>query len=123
MSGWDKRRLLNKQPCADCPFRKASAKGWLGGHPLDAYAQPPGVGMPTSCHRTDRGADNPRTGFCAGSLAMIANSGVQPLADYADAAAQVGPRDDCIEDEAAFREHHAFATEFRSKLHRDGVAP
>lgn len=36
MMGWDQRAILSKQPCADCPFRKASAPGWLGGHPLDA---------------------------------------------------------------------------------------
>ncbi|MEJ7831313.1 MAG: hypothetical protein WKF79_00220 [Nocardioides sp.] len=80
--------------------------------------------MPTSCHRTDRGARDPRTGFCAGSLALIANDpNVEPLAEYADAVEQVGTRSDCIGTVDEFRERHGYAEEFRQRLYRDGVAP
>jgi hypothetical protein len=122
--GWDQRTLQSRQPCADCPFKVKSAPGWLGGYPLDSYAQPPSVGMPTSCHRTDKGASDLRTGFCAGSLATIANDpDVEPLADYAAAVEAVGPRPDCIASVDEFRAHHAPAEGFRARLLAAGVAP
>jgi hypothetical protein len=104
---WDKRTLRLDGPCKECPFRKVAPAGYLGGHPLEPYRQPPSVGMPTSCHMTDKGADSEQTSFCAGSLAVINNDpDVQPLDDYAAAAAKIGPREDCFATVADFAEHH-----------------
>ena len=119
IDGWDKRTLRNKEPCRDCPFRVKALPGYLGGHPLEPYAYPPSVGMPTTCHRTDKGAGSPLSGFCAGSLAMIANDpDVTPLAEYAEAVEAVGPRDDCMTSSDQFREHHARADEFAERTKR-----
>ena len=110
---WDKRTLGHKKPCPDCPFRVNALPSYLGGWPLETYAQPPSIGMPTSCHRFDKGAEDVRTKFCAGSLATIANDpDVVPLDDYAEAVAAVGPRDDCLPTAAAFRELHKHADRF-----------
>lgn len=114
---WDKRQLRVKEPCNECPFRKRSLPGYLGGHPLEPYRQPPSAGMPTSCHCTDRGAGDPRTSFCAGSLAVIANDpDVTPLDEYAEAAAVVGKRDDCFDTVADFAKHHERADEFADRV-------
>lgn len=73
--------------------------------------------MPTSCHCTDRGADDPRTAFCAGSLATIAADGsVEPLPEYAAAVAAVGARDDCFGSVADFAEHHKGADAFAARV-------
>jgi hypothetical protein len=108
MLDWEDKRTVGRQkPCSGCPFKIKSAPGFLGGHPLEPYRQPPSVGMPTSCHCDDKGADDPRTSFCAGSLAVIANDpNVEPLPEYADAVAQIGKRDDCFATVEAFAEHH-----------------
>lgn len=104
---WDQRTLRLSEPCKECPFRKRSPAGYLGGHPLEPYRQPPSAGMPTSCHRGDKGADDCRTSFCAGSLAVINNDpDVEPLPEYAEAAAKIGKRDDCFATVADFAEHH-----------------
>jgi hypothetical protein len=114
---WDQRTLRLTEPCKECPFRTRAPAGYMGGHPLERYRQPPSAGMPTSCHRSDKGADDPRTGFCAGALAVIANDpDVQPLAEYAEAAATVGQRADCFATVAAFAEHHKDAHRF--EVHR-----
>jgi hypothetical protein len=116
---WDKRKLKNPEPCKECPFRKKSLPGFLGGHPLEPYRQPPSVGMPTSCHCTDHGADDERTGFCAGSLAVIANDpDVQPLLEYKEACERVGPREDCFDSLEDFARYHEGADEFAARCRR-----
>jgi hypothetical protein len=77
--------------------------------------------MPTTCHRSDKGADDPRSSFCAGALAVICNDpSVEPLPEYAEAAAKVGKRDDCFDTVDDFAEHHkgadAFAARCRAAL-------
>jgi hypothetical protein len=109
----DRRTLGHTKPCLECPFRIASPGGYLGGHPLKPYRQPPSIGMPTSCHCHDRGAHDPRTRFCAGSLAVIANDpGVTPLPLYAEAVQAVGERADCFGSVEDFAEHHQDADEW-----------
>lgn len=118
-SDWDKRTLRRTEPCKECPFRKRSMPGYLGGHPLEPYRQPPSAGMPTSCHCTDKGASDSRTSFCAGSLAVIANDpAVEPLPEYAEAVAQVGKRDDCFASVEDFAEHHKDADAFAARCGR-----
>jgi hypothetical protein len=60
---WDKRSLRLTEPCKECPFRKQALPGYLGGHRLESYRQPPSAGMPTSCHCSDKGAGDPRTSY------------------------------------------------------------
>lgn len=104
---WDKRNCRLTEPCKECPYRKRSMPGYLGGHPLEPYRQPPSAGMPTSCHMTDKGADDPRTSFCAGSLAVIANDpNVVPLEEYAEAVTLIGSRPDCFDTVEDFAEYH-----------------
>jgi hypothetical protein len=116
IAGWDNRSLRVKKPCDECPFRKRSLPGYLGGHRLEPYRQPPSVGMPTSCHCSDYGASDERTSFCAGSLAVIANDPtVQPLLEYKEIVADVGQREDCFATVEAFAEHHSGADEFAAR--------
>lgn len=117
MDDWDQRTLRRKEPCNECPFRKRAPAGYLGGHRLEPYRQPPSAGMPTTCHRTDKGAGDPRSGFCAGALAVIANDPqIEPLPTYAAAVAAVGSRDDCFASVADFAEHHKHADEFATQF-------
>lgn len=112
----DNRKLYHKSPCDDCPFKVRSLPGYLGGYRLEPYRSPPSVGMPTTCHKRDYGADEPESALCAGACAVIANDpNIQPLADYADAVKSVGKREDCFPSIEAFSEHHKNADRFASK--------
>lgn len=105
--GLDNRRLGHKKPCADCPFRKSSARGYLGGYRVETYAKPSEVGIPTSCHRVDFGASDKRTRICAGSAATIlADDTVHVLPEYAEAMAGVVQTGDTFESVKQFRDHH-----------------
>lgn len=116
---WDKRVLKLTEPCNDCPFRKRSLPGYLGGHPLEPYRQPPSAGMPTTCHCTDKGASDSRSAFCAGSLAVINNDpNVEVLPEYADAAEAVGKRAECFDTVDDFAQHHHKADEFAARYGR-----
>lgn len=103
---WDLRQLRHKKPCSDCPFKKESLPGWMGGFSLDSYAQPPSVGMPTSCHQADFGSRSPKTTFCAGSCAVIANDAELERHVIYPAVDEVGPREDCFPSVEAFVQHH-----------------
>lgn len=66
-----------KSPCAECPFRKDSAPGWLGGETVqDTFAHIKGEGD-FACHMTrhKRKADMSR---CRGSLLFMRKSGQMP---------------------------------------------
>lgn len=104
-------KLYHKTPCAECPWRKNSAKGWLGGHSPEFYADAPVHNEPTSCHCKDFGPDDDRTAFCAGALSVMANACIMaddskhPGAEAARRA--VGKRDDTFDHPRDFYEYHA----------------
>lgn len=69
-----------KKPCIECPFRKASTRGWLGGETVkDTYDQVMGEG-PFACHMTrhKRARDMSR---CRGSLLFMKKSCKLPKYD------------------------------------------
>jgi hypothetical protein len=104
----DQRQLRHKTPCSECPFRKNSMKGFLGGYDLSEYATPAGLGMPTTCHQHDHGgAEHPDSRFCAGSCSVIANDpNIKPIAGYGEIIAKVGPREDTFATMEEFTVHH-----------------
>lgn len=119
---WDKRQLRHREPCKECPFRKRSLPGYLGGHPLEPYRQPPSAGMPTTCHCGDKGADDPRSSFCSGALAVIANDPkVEPLPEYREAVEAVGKRADCFDTVEDFADHHREADAFAARCRKEGL--
>lgn len=113
----DNRQLRHTTPCSDCPFKRVSAPGWLGGYPVATYAEPVEAGLPTSCHKRDYGCADPRTSLCAGALALLANTG-QPalLEQHRPSVEQVGSREEVFTSSREFREHHARADSLAYKF-------
>lgn len=40
------------RPCAECPFRRVAANGWLGGHPVDYFVAGALSDYGFACHRS-----------------------------------------------------------------------
>ncbi len=68
--------LRHKTPCKECPWRLASAGGWLGGHPSDYYTDSIRADNPISCHMTLE--EGRREALCAGSLVHYRNKLQKP---------------------------------------------
>lgn len=101
-------RLHHTEPCPQCPWRKTSAEGWLGGHDPYYYSDSVAEGEIPACHCKDRGVDNPDSAFCAGAAAVMANMCKLPFKQQgaADTVRIVGKRDDVFTHPALFHEHH-----------------
>ncbi|UTU07934.1 hypothetical protein CcrC1_gp248c [Caulobacter phage C1] len=77
--------LRHKTPCKECPWRRASPAGYLGGHPTDYFVGSVRTDTPISCHMTlEKGR---REALCAGSLIHYRNNLRKPR--YAPLAAAV----------------------------------
>jgi len=84
-------KLRHKTPCNDCPFRRESIAGFLGGTELEDWVAAWNVEGPFPCHKTvdaemipELHASAPQVtlhnpllndaSFCAGALIMMRNS-------------------------------------------------
>lgn len=54
-----------KRPCGQCPFRKDSTKGYLGGFTLEETLEVAKSESPFECHKT---RETPNTKECVGRL-------------------------------------------------------
>lgn len=101
-------KLHHKVPCAECPWRKIAAPGWLGGYPAEYYADAVAENEVPACHLRDHGPASPDTAFCVGALSTMANGCISawksPGGD--EAKAVVGKRDDTFRHPALFYQHH-----------------
>lgn len=101
-------KLYHKKPCAECPWRKIAAPGWLGGHSAEFYADAVNEGEIPACHLRDHGPDSDETAFCAGATSVMANSCQQPWKQEgaAEAVREIGKNDACFWHPALFYQHH-----------------
>lgn len=85
--------LAHKEPCNECPWRRKSPAGWLGGYSADDFVnQVQFDGPPLPCHKTITGDGKETNIMCAGSLIFMRNSCKMPKhPDYGDAREQVAP--------------------------------
>ena len=60
-----------KKPCKQCPWRKDSFKGYLGGNTPEEYAALLHTDLPTDCHITQ---DQSAPKVCAGYIIVRLNS-------------------------------------------------
>jgi hypothetical protein len=97
------------EPCAECPWRKDSLKGYLGGHPVELYTDAVAENEIPSCHQQDFGPDDPRSSMCAGALAVAANACIEPhkTSGAIEAKRRVGRRDDVFAHPKFFYEYHS----------------
>ncbi len=103
-------KLYHKTPCAECPWRKTSPQGYLGGWSAEGYADAVSANEVPACHLRDHGPDTDETAFCAGALGTIANACIAPHRAAGDGMAAkeaVGRNPDCFEHPAKFYEYHA----------------
>lgn len=115
----DNRRLHHKVPCAECPWRKASAPGWLGGYTAEDYADDVQSNLLPSCHLRDHGPETPETALCVGSAHTSANACIMPYGDaQREAVAQVGQNADCFRNPGEFYAHHTDGQQYVTPLMR-----
>lgn len=102
-------KLRHTEPCKECPWRKDSLQGYLGGHDPEMYADAVAANEVTACHCRDFGPDDDRTSMCAGALAVAANACILPHRTEGgpEARERVGRRNDCFGHPAFFYEYHA----------------
>lgn len=100
--------LHHKTPCSECPWRKTSAKGWLGGYPAEQYADAVQENEVPACHNRDFGPDEEETAFCVGALHTAANQCVSLWkSENADVARKVvGKSSDTFSHVRDFYAHH-----------------
>ena len=119
--------LRHKTPCSECPFRRASAPGWLGADTPEGFVEKVHFEVPLPCHRhlanegtREQFEESIKTApYCAGALIMMRNSAKVPR-DPEHAAA----RNSVVPDHASvfsfpaqFIDHHR-STPTRSKKAR-----
>jgi hypothetical protein len=115
MNALDKRKLGHKKPCKECPFRKNALKGYFGGHPMNSYVDPVESGLPTSCHKHDKGINDPETKLCAGALGVIKNDpNIEPW-DHIKGLEEKVNSEEVFTSIAELREHH---TEMHYRIYR-----
>jgi hypothetical protein len=104
-------RLQHKTPCAECPWRRVSPPGWcgtIGDEGATFYADAVVAGEVPACHGKDYGPDDERTAFCAGALAVMANSAMLPYKQEhaAEAVKEVGRNPNAFAHASLFFKHH-----------------
>lgn len=102
-------RLYHRTPCRECPWRKTSPAGWLGGFAPEYYADAVSANEVPACHMQDFGPDEDETAMCAGALSVMTNSCTSAWKTEGgdEAKTIVGKRDDTFGHPAQFYEHHA----------------
>lgn len=100
--------LRHKNPCNECPWRLNALQGFMGGHPVELYADAVANNEVTACHNKDFGPNSTRTSMCAGALATAANACILPHRTLGGPEARqvVGKREDCFTHPAKFYEYH-----------------
>lgn len=70
-----------KKACKDCPWRKTSAKGWLGGQEPELFTSLIEMGEKLPCHKTlkgnvslDEARNDDSIKHCYGALTTMKNS-------------------------------------------------
>lgn len=98
----------HKTPCAECPWRKVSPAGWLGGHPAEYYADAVAAGEVPACHLKDHGPESDDTAFCAGALACMTNQAMLPMGQHPGQETATEARQDTPPNPEVFFHHSQF---------------
>ena len=102
-------KLHHKKPCNECPWRKTSPSGWLGGLTADFYADALALNKAPACHLRDFGPSSDKTAFCVGALHTAKNSCVSlhRSAGKANLAKDfLGRSEECFEHYSVFFKYH-----------------
>lgn len=100
-------KVRHKTPCSECPFRRTSAAGWLGGSSAAAWKSVMDTEGEIQCHM-DAKKEKDRKAFCAGHMIHMRNSFKVPRdRDYANAVDQYKPNKEVFRWQHEFIEHHA----------------
>ena len=112
-------KLHHKKPCKDCPWKKDSLQGWLGGHDPYYYADAIQENEISACHNRDHGPESDVTAFCVGALAtskkQCIGSYKSPGSDQAKK--EIDGIDDCFNTVYEFFEYHT-GEKYQSRLMR-----
>lgn len=100
-------KLYRDDPCSECPYRRRAPPGWLGGHPVEVYAEHIRRQAPVACHKTVRSDGQGQPHLCTG-WAQALNNGVSTPRDDQLAAevAKAGTNPEVFSWAAEFEKHH-----------------
>lgn len=113
-------KLVHKAPCGECPWRKESPRGWLGGYSADWFTDRIRAEHPIACHMHIQDVDGSRTiedeleliadkPYCAGALIVQRNMLKLPrVRALAEAVSSVEKSDTVFSYLKDFEEHHEF---------------
>lgn len=106
--------LKRRTPCADCPFRKTSARGWLGAATAQEFLDSTMHDAEMPCHTAIDYGDKewketqlPTADLCVGSLQFLNNQHKLPRSrKLSDACREVGQNDAIMDSPEQFMERH-----------------
>jgi hypothetical protein len=113
-------KFHHKIPCNECPWRKESAPGWLGGHGAEFYADALALNEAPACHLRDFGPFDDETALCVGALHTAKNGCIslyRAAGDADSAKDAVGRSDECFGHHSLFFRHHT-GRQYQSPLIR-----
>lgn len=108
-------KLHHKVPCKECPWRKDSLQGYLGGWGAERYADAVAQNEIPACHNRDHGPESDETAFCVGALQCGKNAAILPRRAAGDAIAArevVGGNPDVFRHPADFYRYHTHGKEY-----------
>jgi hypothetical protein len=103
----DSMTLYRRDPCRECPYRRAAPAGYMGGHDPRDYAQFIRFQIPVACHLTvgEKATGEPR--LCTGAAQAVANScGMPRDPHYAAQVQEAGRNPDVFSFAIEFERHH-----------------
>ena len=106
--------LKHKRPCIECPWRKESPPGWLGGFAAEWFTERVYADVPLNCHMSvgahehkPEEAIQQEAPLCAGSLIAYRNMCKLPRrTDLAEAVRSVEPSSEVFPHPHFFLHHH-----------------
>lgn len=116
----DVRRLIHKTPCRECPWRRESVAGFLGGFSAEHYADIVQENQAPSCHLRDHGPGDPETAFCVGALHVAANAciGLREPPHAEEAKRKIGRNEACFSHPREFFSHHTHGGDYTPRMLR-----
>ena len=114
------------KPCRECPLRKDSLPGYLGGYTAEQYIQILHSDAAIACHLSPGFPhDHSQQRHCTGVCGYRANVGKMPRGpDAALAVQSVGKSDQFFGSPQEFTEHHKTASDvYRAEVKRKPLVP
>lgn len=94
-------------PCRQCPWRRTSTAGWLGGLPIEWFTSRARAQAEIACHMTVKYNGDPQARLCAGFAQHLNNACSSPRdPELAKEVTKAGQNPDVFRTTSEFDAHH-----------------